>query len=362
MNVGIILHPIDLQKVRSDCRYFYPIMGRVLDPVLKRMDDYSLKNLIGRLAPHKFMNVRVSNELRIVGFMVPMFPIDMARDRKKALRNIQKTFEIARDLEVDIVTLAAFTSIVSNGGEDLSTTYSVAYTSGNALTAALCIDGIEKAVELFRKDLLSSRVAIIGATGDIGSVCARYFAGKCSHLVLCSRSISESSKLYQSIASESPVNLQAINDVGEAVKEADVILSVASSFGSTFDCANLKSGALICDAGMPPNFAQNLNRDDVFVFDGGKAAVNFYDRIQNHAWKALFPNNSLFGCFSEAIVLALADQVQNFSTGKGSLTLDKLNLIRSIAKEQGVRLADFSYRGKLYDQSEIENMAPRVGG
>src|SRR5580704_14160570 len=76
-----------------------------------------------------------------------------------------------------IVSLGGFSSILIEGNFDqLPERHNTVFTTGNTLTVAFIVQGIEKMCALEGRDLQSSTLLIVGATGDVGSGCARCLA------------------------------------------------------------------------------------------------------------------------------------------------------------------------------------------
>jgi hypothetical protein len=62
----------------------------------------------------------------------------------------------------------------------------------------------------------------------------------------------------------------------------------------------------------------------------------------------------LYGCFSEAMVLALEGRYENYSWGKGHITKEKMDEILRLANKHGFRLAPFFWgHRQLIDQEII---------
>lgn len=365
MKIAIIIHPLNISSFRKNFGAFYYPGSILLTNLVKLLSDYTLKRFILKIPAHCFLKSEKiffseSKSIQIFGIMIPLFPMEMVSNKNIALNQLSRSFNIARKKGIQIVTLAAFTSIISRGGNDLIGTGSVAYTSGNSLTAALCIEGINKALKILNKPLKDCRITIIGATGDIGTICALYFVQFVKELVMCSRNISKDHEIYKQVKENSIALLEIENDINKSIEKADVILAVAGSFESIFEGKNLKSGAIVCDAGMPANFGDKLIRSDVFVFEGGKASLEFYGKIKSKKWKALFPINSVFGCFAEALALGLENKLINYSIDKGKITLNQIYEIKEMANKNGINLADFSYQGKFYTEDQISTFKKSV--
>src|SRR6202040_1354813 len=83
----------------------------------------------------------------------------------------------AIDAGAKIVSLGGFSSILIEGDFDqLPERQGTVFTTGNTLTVAFIVRGIKKMCALEDRDLSRSTLLIIGATGDVGSGCARCLA------------------------------------------------------------------------------------------------------------------------------------------------------------------------------------------
>ena len=87
-----------------------------------------------------------------------------------------------------IVSLGGFSSILIEGNFDLlPERRETVFTTGNTLTVGFIVQGIRKMCALEGRDLRSSTLLIVGATGDVGSGCARCLAPFVKRVMLCAR-------------------------------------------------------------------------------------------------------------------------------------------------------------------------------
>lgn len=104
---------------------------------------------------------------------------------------IQDAVTLAKELgddniPVSMVGLGAYTSIVTRNAE-LINDYEVPVTTGNTYTTALTICGIIHAAKLRGIDLRHATVAVVGASGNIGSVVSEILAARVGRLKLVGR-------------------------------------------------------------------------------------------------------------------------------------------------------------------------------
>lgn len=349
VKIGVILHPLTLSDFYKKFLAFYFPFSYIFMPFLSIIRPYTLKQVYSSFPPHKVFEtnkiVVKDIQVQIVAVMCPLFPEQLVLRQDLALQKIQKSLQLLSELDVKIVTLAGFSSIVTNGGRDIVSKVDYAVTSGNTLTAALTIEGVEKSVNERKLKLSDLRLAIIGATGDIGSVCAKYFAEKVKGLVLCSRNIESNKTFCDEMRLFAQKEVVFTSEVGDAIKDADIIIVATSAYGFLIDPIMLKKNAIVCDVSMPPNVSKKSlsERPDLCVFEGGRAQISFFEKIKSRAWKELFPQNAVYGCLAEGIALALDNQFVSFSLDKGKITVDKINAILAISKRNGIELSSQSW-------------------
>src|SRR6266567_8648298 len=87
-----------------------------------------------------------------------------------------------------IVSLGGFSSILIEGNFDqLPERRDTVFTTGNTLTVAYIVQGIKKMCALEGRNLQRATLLIVGATGDVGSGCARCLAPLVRRVLLSAR-------------------------------------------------------------------------------------------------------------------------------------------------------------------------------
>lgn len=287
-------------------------------------------------------------------FIVATFIPDMIeKDIWTIFSKVVKACKIAEKHGVGIVALGGFTSIVSERiGQEISSEVDVPLTTGNTFTSAMVIEGVLKAAGLLNLDISDTKLTIVGGTGDIGSACARFLTDKVKKLTITGRTKANLRLLKQELSKRRKAQIAATTDNEGAVKDADVIISAASATSSILNIDWFKPGAIICDVGYPKNISYTpTDRQDILIFSGGLARsptpVSFPIDI------GLPRPDTLYGCFSEAIILALEKRYENFSFGRGNITPEKIEEIKTLGKRHGFEVADFYWGDKLIDETII---------
>jgi predicted amino acid dehydrogenase len=238
-----------------------------------------------------------------------------------------------------IVTLGGFSSILLEGKTDLLPSHpETAFTTGNTLTVALIVKGVERALALAGRDLAESNVLIVGASGDVGSGCARCLAPRVKRLFLCARNPDRLNKL----AAEFPgILVKADTDVARLAHDANVVICAASLPESDLRLNALPAGSIACDAGYPKNLSPDFAPREGVVFYGGLGQASGGIKLDPDLLPIVYPyslSNLTHGCLLEGIVLAMELRFQPFSQGRGRITPPRVDEIWRIAQNHGIGL------------------------
>ncbi len=240
-----------------------------------------------------------------------------------------------------ITTLGGFSSILVEGKTDLLPRHpGVAFTTGNTLTVALIIRGIERAAMLAERKLCDSSVLVIGASGDVGSGCARCLAPKVKRLLLCARN-ADYLRRFASEFSNLGSRIEADIDLLRLGAEADVVVAAASATNPIDLLGALPPGAIVCDAGYPKNLPLCFTPREGAIFFGGFGQASAGIQLDPDLLATLYPYavpNSAHGCLLEAVVLALENRFEPFSRGRGFITPEHVDEIWRVAQKHGIGL------------------------
>ena len=277
--------------------------------------------------------------------------INGPRKMKIAYNKARAGYSLARELGANMVGLGGFTSIVGGSqGERLVRELGGAATSGNSLTAALAMAQLDALLERLNWDLTRRSVAILGASGDIGRACAMILAPRVGHLILVARNRAKLEEVQAELGEQAHTTI--VTDVQQAAT-ADVIIAVTSATQAILSETDLQPGAIVCDIGYPKNLSYSADpRPDVLVISAGLAEMPFALDIQYYT--RLPTARQIFGCFAEAMILTMSGQYESYSVGQGRITLQKMDYILNLAREQGFQPAPL-YRGNdLITDADIE--------
>ena len=236
-----------------------------------------------------------------------------------------------------IIGLGAHSAIPGDAGKEIARQVSIPITTGNSYTVAAALEGAMEGARLMGHDLKTAKIAVVGATGSIGSCCVRFLARDCPLITLVGRKVAALQELSDRVLRETGSTCHITTDVKMAVPKADVIITVSSAMDSIIDPADIKPGAVVCDVAVPRDVDERVARmrDDVLVIDGGLIAVPGKLRLN---YEVGLPPGVAWACLSETMLLALEERYEHFTLGR-DLSLNQVDEIRRLARKHGFQLA-----------------------
>jgi fatty aldehyde-generating acyl-ACP reductase len=258
------------------------------------------------------------------------------------LARVRRAAAYAIDAGAKIVSLGGFSSILIEGNFDqLPARRGTVFTTGNTLTVGFIVQGIRKMCMLEGRDLSRSTLLIVGATGDLGSGCARCLAGSVKRVQLCARNLERLCKLAAELERDA-VQVELATSVEQFSAAADVVICAASLASSSLLLSRLAPNAIVCDAGYPKNLSPGAQMRGAKLFFGGLGQVtgglNFRPDFRGILNRHPFPD-VVHGCLLEGMALALERRFEPFSQGRGFITPDRVQEMETIAARHGIYLA-----------------------
>jgi len=252
-----------------------------------------------------------------------------------------------------IVSLGGFSSIVIEGNlNQLPERRDTVFTTGNTLTVAFIAQGIKKMCALEGRDLRRSTLLIVGATGDVGSGCARCLAPMVKRALLCARNPERLRRLAREIKAHG-VEVEVATDLRRFSHKADIVICAASLASPSLLLEQVAFNAIVCDAGYPKNLSPKAEMPAAKVFFGGLGQItgglSFTPDLHGILNRHPFPDVA-HGCLLEGMALALEGRIEPFSQGRGFITPRRVEEIEAIAARHGIYLAPlYNADGPLED-------------
>jgi fatty aldehyde-generating acyl-ACP reductase len=241
-----------------------------------------------------------------------------------------------------IVSLGGFSSILIEGNFDqLPARHDTVFTTGNTLTVAFIVQGIQRMCALEERDLRRSTLLIVGATGDVGSGCARCLAPQVRRVLLSARNVERLRRLAAELEADG-VQVEIATERQQFSAEADVVICAASLARPSLLLGRIAPDAIVCDAGYPKNLSPSAEMPGAKIFFGGLGQItggmrftpDFHGILNRHP----FPD-VVHGCLLEGMALALERRFEPYSRGRGFITPERVDEIEAIAARHGIHLA-----------------------
>ena len=261
-----------------------------------------------------------------------------------------------------IVSLGGFSSILIEGNfEQLPEKRDTVFTTGNTLTVGFIVQGIKKMCALEGRNLCSSTLLIVGATGDVGSGCARCLAPLVKRVLLSARNVERLRRLAAELRVHG-VQVEIVTGLQQFSAEADLVICAASLASPSLLLGRIAPDAIICDAGYPKNLSPTAQMPGAKIFFGGLGQItgglsftpDFHGILNRHP----FPD-VVHGCLLEGMALALERRFEPFSQGRGFITPQRVAEIEAIAARHGIHLAPlYNADGPVQDGRQRQTESP----
>ncbi len=268
------------------------------------------------------------------------FVPEMLSRFKTARRKVLNAMELAQKKGINITALGGFTSIIFENFNLLqhkqirnTSLEWERFTTGNTHTAWVICKQLEINAPRIGIDLKKATVAVIGATGDIGSAVCRWLINKTgiSEILMVARQKEPLALLQKELDGGT------ITSLDEALPQADIVVWVASMPKTIeIDTENLKKPCLMIDGGYPKNLDEKFQGENIYVLKGG--IVEFFNDI---GWNMMElaemqnPQREMFACFAEAMILEFEKCHTNFSWGRNNISLEKMEFIGAASLKHG---------------------------
>lgn len=358
---AFIIHPIE---ARRDVARRYPLLGllpeRALEWLLRYRKPMAVAEMTGIRSVHGTEAVGWLVGCPLTPRMFLELPLDFVYDR------LEECGRIAEGLGAKIVGLGAFTSVVGDGGETLAKRLNIAVTTGNSYTVATALEGARRAARMMGISIENATVAVLGATGSIGASCAEIVARDAARLALIGRSVDRLAKVMERVRAVSTAEVGIYTDVGEGLRDADVVIAVSSAADAIVQPEHLKKGAVVCDVARPRDVSIRVarERDDVLVIEGGVVRVPGDMRCtrigEDKPFSFGFPTGTAYACMSETMALALEGRYESFTLGK-TVSVQQVDEISEICARHGFRLDGFRSFERAVTDEEIARVRERAG-
>ncbi len=359
---AFVIHPLSQEyfKVVKPIE----ILSRVSPPLL--MD--SLEKVMAYAPP--FVYSRVEGIKSPTGVEAEGWLISVGGTPKEIMRRSPEfTYQrllaaaaMARKLGAQIMGLGAFTKVVGDAGVTVARRAPLPITTGNSYSASGALwaahDALLRMALLPKprnKERVKFKAMVVGATGAIGSACARLLVRAAEEVYLVSPETAKLLALKDSILKETPdarVHLAAHAD--KHLAEMDMVVTATSGAGKKIlDIMKVKPGCVITDVARPLDLPPDevRKRPDVLVIESGEIRLPGDVKMKNIG----LPPGVAYACLAETIVLALEGRFENFTVGR-AIEWQKVREIYALGLKHGMKLAAISGVNGVFTDDDIAHV------
>ncbi len=286
----------------------------------------------------------------------------MSHSPEFTYRRLLDAARVARSLGAQIMGLGAFTKVVGDAGLTVARRAPLPITTGNSYSASGALWAAHDAM-LRLKLVPPSRdghkvkfkAMVVGATGSIGSVCARLLAMVAEEVYLVSPETAKLLSLKGSILKETPdAKLYLSSSTDRDIAGMDMIVTATSGGGKRIlDIMKVKPGCVITDVARPLDLPAEevARRPDVLVIESGEIQLPGKVSMKNIG----LPRNVAYACLAETIVLALEGRFENFTVGR-NIEWEKVREIYRLGLKHGMKLAAISGVNGPFTDADIRRV------
>ncbi len=274
---------------------------------------------------------------------------------------VQRAVDLAADEGCSVVGLGGYTAILTRNGKDLRP-HGLAVTTGNGFTVGAGLHALKSAAQSQRIIWERASAAVVGATGNIGSICAELLAREVGSVLLLGRPsrLSEleamASRISREIGGESRIT------VGTDLllcRGAQLIVTTSNQAGSILFPEHLGDApAVIIDLAVPGDVDASVARErpDVYVIRGGVIRTPC-----NPDWYVPgipLDRGEMFACMTETVLMGFEGERAHGSYG--SLSVNRVLQTIDLARKHGfldIRLNSDAWRERVRAASSRVGMS-----
>ena len=348
---AFVIHPLDVSFIHKNkmFRWTKYLPDEMVESTAAYMPPIYLSKITGAQSP--------TTGQRVEGYLFSLgaTPRQMMKNSEKlTYQQLNQCARMAERKGARIMGLGAFTSVVGDAGITIANEADIAITSGNSLTVAATLEAAKQAViQMGATDLTKGKVMVIGATGSIGSVCARLLAQAIYNVVLVSIEPAKLIELKRKIQTETPGAQVTIATVAnDLVSDCDLIVTATSAFGQRIiDISKCKPGAVICDVARPPDIsaAEAHVRPDVLVIESGEVLI---PGNIDFGYDIGLPPKTSYACLAETCLLAMEGRFEDYTLGR-NIEIERVKEIYRLFKKHGFKLAGLRSHGKYITEEDV---------
>jgi len=260
---------------------------------------------------------------------------------------ILKAAEKAKKLGAQVMGIAMMPKGMHGTSIEVGKHAALPITTGNSYTASTALWAAAEAVrqmglsKLKDGKILKVKAMVIGATGDVGSICSRLLATAFEEVYIVSRNMAKLLSLQEILLKQKPgLKLQVSTRADRFLDDMDVVVIASSKAQKSIDIMRVKPGCVITDITRPMIFSKKdiAKRQDVLVITGGEI------QLPGEALEMKdigLPHGVAYAGLAETIILALEGRFEDFTKGSNT-EWEKVKEIYKLGIKHGMALSSIS--------------------
>jgi predicted amino acid dehydrogenase len=348
---AFVIHPLDVSFVHASPRFRWTKVfpDALTERVAAHFPPLYLSRITGGQSP--VTGQKIEGHLISLGATPRQM---LRRDERATYELLHRAAIMAERRGARIMGLGAFTSVVGDAGITVAHEADIAITSGNSLTVAATLEAAKQAViKMGATDLTTGTAMVVGATGSIGSVCARLLAQAIHNVVLVSIEPERLIDLKRSIQEETPqATVSIATKPDEHLGDCDLIVTATSAFGERIvDVSQCKPGAVICDVARPEDISpqEAALRPDVLVIESGEVLI---PGDIDFGYDIGLPPKTAYACLAETSLLAMEGRFEDYTLGR-NIEIDRVKEMYRLFKKHRYQLAGLRSFGEYITDEDI---------
>ena len=285
----------------------------------------------------------------------------MAHKPEFTYARLLQAARIAQKLGAQVMGLGAFTKVVGDAGVTVARLAPLPVTTGNSYSASGALWAAHDAlarlglVELDAQGRMHGKAMVVGATGAIGSVCARLLALASDELWLVSPESAKLLALKHDLERDHPrATVHVAASPAGHLGDMDLIVTATSGAGKrVLDIDAVKPGCVITDVARPLDLSPEdvARRPDVLVVESGEIELPGEVRMRDIG----LPQGVVYACLAETVVLALEGRYEPYTVGR-SIEWEKVKEIYQLGLKHGMRLATISGANGVVTDEDLDRI------
>jgi predicted amino acid dehydrogenase len=307
-------------------------------PAIRIIPDFVVRTSLKKISPFKVAQIkplRSSQGRQIQGYIIlcPLLTQEtQILEEDFILDKIRAAAAVAERLGAQILGLDGGVSTLVEKRSLALQNSGIPLTSGSAFTAWSVIEAIYRISKAKDVSLKNAALVVIGASGSVGSLCARKLSHFVSKISVFDDEKDKLERLKESILHLNSILVIVEDDYQKIAREADIIIYAANSPGTSLNIDELKSGALVCDISLNKDILSKAGlRKDITIIEGGLIRPPYPLELSINMG---LPKGTIPASLAETMLLAFEGKLVNYSLGD-NINLDKLEEIADIAVRHG---------------------------